>query len=249
MCERVCTSAQRVCGGGGVAPQPRGAVWGPSLLSPGVPFSGGSLCTGFRRPCRRLVECVEPIIAGWALLVQTEPSQAVSPPVCALPHLVSSGRLFLGRLFLGRVISKCVVRDRTWYPRAGWNTQQGRIGSPSGKQRTRVFQACCYDFIKAFKPCFPGERQKEKVRLGCMSLASLCTVDRHSRAAPAFLHAVNVRILSHSTASPRPTRLFPVETGGLCGPEDPARQWAVGVRMASCTRRPALCVISPRKMR
>lgn len=84
----MCTSAQRVCGGGGVAPQPRGAVWGPSLLSPGVPFSGGSLCTGFRRPCRHLVECVEPIIAGWALLVQTEPSQAVSPPVCALPHLV-----------------------------------------------------------------------------------------------------------------------------------------------------------------
>lgn len=199
MCERVCTSAQRVCGGGAVAPQPRGAVWGPSLLSPGVPFSGGSLCTGFRRPCRHLVECVEPIIAGWALLVQTEPSQAVSPPVCALPHLVSSGRLFLGR-----VISKCVVRDRTWYPRAGWNTQQGRIGSPSGKQRTRVFQACCYDFIKAFKPCFPGERQKEKVRLGCMSLASLRTVDRHSRAAPAFLHAVNIRILSRRTARRAP---------------------------------------------
>lgn len=235
MCEPVCTSAQRVCGG-----------WGVSLLSPGVPFSGGSLCTGFRRPCRRLVECVEPIVAGWALLVQTEPSQAVSPPVCALPHLVSSGRLFLGR-----VISKCVVRDRTWYPRAGWNTQQGRIGSPSGKQRTRVFQACCYDFIKAFKPCFPGERQKEKVRLGCVSLASLCTVDRSQQSSTCILarRERSDTVTAHSTASPRPTRLFPVETGGLCGPEDPARQWAVGVQMASCTRRPALCVISPRKMR
>lgn len=121
-------------------------------------------------------------------MVQTEPSQAVSSPPCLL---------WMPFPRQGHFEVCC--------PRAGRNTQRGELGRrQENKQRTRVFQACRYDFIKAFKPCFPGERQKEKVRLGCMSLASLCTVDRHSRAAPAFLHAVNVRILSRRTARRAP---------------------------------------------
>lgn len=241
MCERVCTSVQRVCGGGE-----------PSLLSPGGRCGGRRSSAQGSHSLEVLsaqdsVGRAVTLLSAWSRSSPGGPSWSRRSRLrLSVPHLVSSGCLFLGR-----VISKCVVRDRTWNPRAGWNTQQGRIGSPSGKQRTRVFQACCYDFIKAFKPCFPGERQKEKVRLGCVSLASLRTVDRSQQSSTCILarRERSDTVTAHSTASPRPTRLFPVETGGLCGPEDPARQWAVGVQMASCTRRPALCVISPRKMR